>query len=275
MLNSMTGFGSRQAEIPAFGKINIELRSTNHKFLDLALHLPEGFLSLEEKIKKRIEARVKRGRITCVINITSPQTSAVFVNEHLLKDYINALNKIKEKFNINGQLQLDTIVRLPNVLSVAESRVSQERIWPRLNLLVKQALDSLVRARQKEGRALEGYLKQGGLVLGRKLDSISSRAKKVINKKCCELSLAEERSSFLKETDITEELQRLAFHVRNFKSKLSRRGPLGKELDFIAQEMQRETNTIGAKSFDAMISGLCVELKSQIEKIREQVQNVE
>ncbi len=275
MLNSMTGFGSRQAEIPAFGKINIELRSTNHKFLDLALHLPEGFLSLEDKIKKGIEARVKRGRITCVINITSPQTSAVFVNEHLLKDYINALNKIKEKFNINGQLQLDTIVRLPNVLSVAESRVSQERIWPRLNLLVSQALDSLVKARQKEGRALEGYLKQGVLVLGRKLDSIRTRAKKVINKKCCKLSLAEERSSFLKETDITEELQRLAFHVRNFKSKLLRRGPLGKELDFIAQEMQRETNTIGAKSFDAMISGLCVELKSQIEKIREQVQNVE
>jgi len=275
MLNSMTGFGGRQATLPPFGKVSVELRSSNHKFLDVVLHLPAGFLSLEEKIKKKVETRIKRGRVTCVINIVDQGAPAVFINEPLLKNYLATLKKIKQKLKINSSLQLDTLIHLPGVLSVADSGIPKERIWPQLNLLVHQALDSLVRMRQKEGRALEGYLKDHAQALNHNLDSIRRRAKKAIDQKCRGLNSDEERASFLKETDITEELQRLVFHIHNFKNKLSQRGPLGKELDFIAQEMQREANTIGAKSFDAMISGCVVQLKSQIEKIREQVQNIE
>jgi len=275
MLNSMTGFGSRQAAIPLFGKVSVELRSSNHKFLDLVLHLPAGFLSLEDKIKKEVEARVKRGRVTCVVNIMDLGAPAVSINEPLLKNYLATLKKLKQRFKINSDLELDTLIHLPGVLSVAEGGIPKERIWPQLNLLVHQALDGLVRMRKKEGRALEGYLKNYAQALSRNLNSITRRAKKAIDQKCRELNSDEERTSFLKETDITEELQRLTYHIHNFKNKLSQRGPLGKELDFIAQEMQREANTIGAKSFDAMISGCVVQLKSQIEKIREQVQNIE
>lgn len=275
MLNSMTGFGSRQVKILPFGKVGVELRSANHKFLDMVFHLPEGFLSLEDRIKKEIEVKIKRGRVTCVINIIGQEAPTLFINERLLKNYIGALKKIKNRFSLKDELRLDTLIHLPGVLSLAESRIPKERIWPRLNLVVNQALEDLVKMRQKEGRALGVYLKSRAQALNHNLALIKSRSRKLIKDKCAKIKTDEERTSFLKETDISEELQRLAFHIRNFKNKLSKPGPIGKELDFIAQEMQREANTMGAKSCNAAISGRVVQMKSQIEKIREQVQNIE
>jgi len=129
--------------------------------------------------------------------------------------------------------------------------------------------------RQKEGRATYVYLKNRLEALKADLGIINSRFKKIVPHKLAKIASDEERASFLKVADISEELERLAFHIKNFWHKLSQLGPLGKELDFIAQEMQREANTVGAKSFDKIVSAKVVQLKSQIEKIREQVQNIE
>jgi len=275
MIKSMTGFGSKAREIPAFGKISVELRSSNHKFLETVFHLPEGFLSLEDRIKKEIEARVKRGRITCVINIIGGKTSNVFINRPLLKNYILALKKIQGQFHIQDEASLDTLIHLPGVLSLAESAIPKEKIWPRLERLVNLALDDLVKMRSKEGQALYRYLKNRAGAIKSQLDTVKIRFKKVIKAKSAEINTDEERSSFLKNTDISEEVERLTFHLRNFIYKLSKDGSIGKELDFIAQEMQREANTMGAKSCDAFISTWVVQIKSQVEKIREQLQNIE
>lgn len=275
MLNSMTGFGSRQAKISPFGKVSVELRSSNHKFLDMVFHLPEGFLSLEDRIKKEIEAKIKRGRLTCVVNIMREEAPSVFINKPLLKNYITELKNIKKHFDLKDGVGLDTLIHLPGILSLAESRIPKERIWPRLNLLVNQVLDDLVGMRQKEGRALYTYLKRRAQALSNNLGIIERKSRKITMDKCAQIKIDEERASFLKQVDITEELERLTFHIRNFKNKLAKRGPIGKELDFIAQEMQREANTMGAKSCSAAISARAVQLKSQIEKIREQVQNIE
>ncbi len=275
MLNSMTGFGSRQAKIWPFGKVGVELRSANHKFLDTVFHLPEGFLSLEDRIKKAVETKIKRGRVTCVMSLVGQESPTVFINERLVNGYLVALKKVKRRFGLKDDLRLDTLIHLPGILSLAESRTPKERIWPRLNLLVNQALDDLVKMRQKEGQALGGYLKIRAQTLDNNLSAVKSRSRKLIKAKCARIKTDEERSSFLKTTDITEEVERLAFHIRNFRNKLSKPGPIGKELDFIAQEMQREANTMAAKSCHAAISGRVVQMKSQIEKIREQVQNIE
>jgi len=257
------------------GKICVELRSTNHKFLDMVFHFPEGFLSLEDKIKKNIEAKIKRGRVTCVVNITREEAPRVFINKPLLKNYISVLRNIKSQFKVQDEVRLDTLIHLPGIISLAESRVPKERIWPRLNLLVNQALDNLVKMRQKEGQALYIYLKSRAQALNNHLGIIKRKARKVARDKCSQIKSDEERVSFLKQIDISEEVERLVFHIRNFKNKLSKPGAIGKELDFIAQEMQREANTIGAKSCSAAISARVVQMKSQIEKIREQVQNIE
>lgn len=272
---SMTGFGSAEKEITPFGKVSAELRSTNHKFLDTVFHLPNGFLALEDKLKKEIEARLKRGRVTCVINIIPGQSGGVFINKPLLKNYLGTIKNIRDEFGLKDEVQLDTLIHLPGILSLAESKVPKERIWPGLKILVSQALEDLVKMREKEGRALGGYLKNYTRAISHNLKAIRAIFKKVIKDKIKPLKTDEERLSFLKEADIAEEAERLGFHIRNFQNKLAKNSPIGKELDFICQEMQREANTIGAKSVSASISTRVVQIKSLIEKLREQVQNIE
>jgi len=275
MLNSMTGFGSREAEILPYGKICVELRSTNHKFLETVFHLPEGFLSLEDKLKKAIETRIKRGRVVCAIHIIGGQPPGVFINKHLLKGYISALKNIKDQFQIKDEVSIDTLVHLPGVLSLTGSQISKSPIWPRLKILFNQALDDLARARQKEGQAICTHLSNRAQNLKSALSIINARFKKAVQHKVTQMRTDEERANFLKDSDITEEIERLAFHIGNFQSRISKSGPIGKELDFITQEMQREANTMAAKSCEAVISARVVQVKSQIEKIREQLQNIE
>ncbi len=257
------------------GKICIELRSINHKFLETVFHLPEGFLALEDKLKKEIEAKIKRGRVTCVVTVMGGKAGGVSINKALLKSYILRLKNIKAQFKIQDEVSINTRIHLPGVLSLGENRTPKFNVWPRLKILINACLDSLVKMRRKEGRALHGYLKYRAGALKTNLDIIKIRFKKAIREKLAGIKTDEERAGFLKDTDITEEIERLAFHIRNFKSKLSKSGPIGKELDFIAQEMQRETNTMAAKTFDVFISARVLQIKSQVEKIREQVQNIE
>lgn len=275
MIQSMTGFANKEAEVAPFGKICVELKSSNHKFLEVAFHLPEGFLSLEEKIKKEIESKIKRGRIACAINIISRKTASVFINKPLLENYINSLGKIKKQFRLQDEVSINTLIHLPGVLALEEDRILKSDGWQSLKILIRQAVDELLKARQKEGRALYGYLKNRAEALKANLALIKMRFKKSIKNKLDLIKLEEERSAFLKDADIAEEIERLTYHIRNFKNKLSKTGPVGKELDFIAQEMQREANTLAAKSFDVVIASRVVQMKSQIEKIREQVQNIE
>jgi len=275
MIQSMTGFGSREAGVKALGKVCVELRSSNHKFLEVVFHLPEGALFLEDRIKKEIEAKVKRGRVICAINIIESKASPVFINKALLKQYISELKNIKGQFRIKDELSINTLIHLPGVLSLEESRVFKEEIWPALKILVRRSLDGLIKSRQKEGRALFRFLKNRSEMLNAYIGIVKIKFKKAVKTKLSRIPLDEERAGFLKDTDVTEEIERLGFHIRNFKNKLSKDGPIGKELDFIAQEMQREANTLAAKSFDASISARVVQIKSQIEKIREQVQNIE
>lgn len=275
MAKSMTGFGAKEVKATPFGSIHVELRSTNHKFLEIVFHLPEGFLSLEDRLRKEIEKRLMRGRITCVVHIARAASPSVSVNQGLLKCYLSAFRGIQRQFRIPDGLRLDTLVHLPGVLCLEEKKASPERLWTVLCAIVKDALEELEAMRFKEGQALARHVRVEALALEKDLAAIRSRFKKVIAEKALTCVSEEERSSFLRDTDITEEMERLAFHLRNFKQKLSREGPLGKELDFIAQEMQRESNTIGAKSCDALISSRVVQAKSQVEKIREQLQNIE
>lgn len=275
MLKSMTGFGSSSKNIAGLGKASAELRSANHKFLEIILHLPEGFLSLEDRVRQAIETKIRRGRLICIVTLTNGKQSSVFINKNLVKGYMNSVGSLKKQLHIKEELGLNDLLRLPGVLSLVEQRLSAERIWPQLKPLIKAAVENLVSARQKEGRALYIYLKNRAQVLKTSVALVSARFKKAIKDKLTKIQSNEERASFLKETDISEELQRLIFHIRNFKNKIAKSAAVGKELDFIAQEMQREANTIAAKSFDASISNRVIQIKSQIEKIREQAQNVE
>jgi uncharacterized protein (TIGR00255 family) len=275
MIKSMTGFAARDVKLAPWGRIHVELRSTNHKFLETVVHLPEGFLFLEESIKKIIESKVKRGRITCVVALIGERPSEFYINAPLMKSYMEKLSSIKKQYRINNGLTLDTLLHLPGVLSVAPKPIFMQSIWPQLKPVVIQTVETLARARQKEGLAMQAFLKKQARGLTAELQEIGSRFKKAIAHKLATMAGDEEKASFLKDTDITEEIDRLSFHIENFIKRLTYNGPIGKELDFITQEMQREANTAGAKTSDAAISIAVVRMKSQIEKMREQLQNIE
>jgi uncharacterized protein (TIGR00255 family) len=275
IINSMTGFGCQETEVDSIGRISVELRCTNHKFLETVFHLPEGLLSLEDKLKKEIEGSLRRGRVYCAVNIKGQLAQGIFVNRKLLKNYLREFNSIKREFKIKDGLTLDALIRLPGILSLKEDKPIGAHIWEKLQPVLAQALKYLLIARQKEGRALAGVLKKRSLRLKQDLTFIKQRFTVAVKNKLKNISTEEERTAFLKDADVAEETDRLHFHINNFQHKLTQGGAVGKELDFITQEMQREANTLAAKSFDLVISGRAVEMKSQIEKIREQVQNIE
>jgi uncharacterized protein (TIGR00255 family) len=275
IINSMTGFGNYEAEVNSIGRISVELRCTNHKFSETVFHLPEGLLSLEDKLKKEIEDKIKRGRIYCAINIKGQLTQGIFVNRKLLKNYLHELNSVKKEFKINDGLTLDSLIRLPGILSLKEDKPVGVHIWERLKPVFLQALTNLLIARQKEGKALAGLLNKRSVLLKKDLIFIKRRFVVAVKNRLKKIQAEDERLSFLKGADVAEETDRLYFHINNLQQKIIQGGAVGKELDFITQEMQREANTLAAKSFDLIISGRAVEMKSQIEKIREQVQNIE
>jgi len=275
MLKSMTGFGSSEAHIASLGKVCVELRSSNHKFLETVFHLPDGFLALEGNLKKEVESKVKRGRVTCALNFTAHRLSSVSVNQPLLNEYVGVLKGLSKRYGFKDDIGVSTLMHLPGVLDVEERDIPRAGIWQRLKAIVALAVEDLDKTRQKEGRALYQLLKSRAEALQSGLAAVKKRFRKAVKYRLGQMKADDERNGFLKESDITEEIDRLAFHVRNFKSKLSKSGPIGKELDFIAQEMQREINTLAAKSADISVSAKAVAIRSQVEKIREQVQNVE
>lgn len=274
-IESMTGFGAGELSVPYWGKISCELRSTNHKFLEIILHLPDGYLSLEERVKNEIESRLKRGRVVCVITVLGSITSEVNVNEGLLKGYVKAIRRISKQLGLKDDVGIETLINLPGVLSAEEEKITPKNLWTPLKKVVNAALDDLHAMRAKEGARLVSHLSSLSEELAVDLRFVEDRFKKSVGERIPLLKTDVEKTVFLKEVDITEETERLGFHIGNFREKLRGSGPVGKELDFICQEMQREANTSGAKSSDTKISGKVVQMKSTIEKLREQVQNIE
>lgn len=275
MIQSMTGFGASEREVKGLGKLSVELRCSNHKFLETVFHMPDGLLALEDKLKKSIESRIKRGRITCVVTLSSAKSVNVAINKGVVRHYVLMLRKLKNEHGLKDEASINTLVHLPGVLAVQENGFSKTKVGLALKPLLKKALDNLVKTRQKEGSALYTFLLRRARFIQECIIRTQASFKKDLALKLQGLENDELRSSFLKESDISEEIERLTFHIRNFKAKILKSGPVGKELDFIAQEMQREANTLGAKACDVKISAAALQIKSQIEKIREQVQNVE
>ena len=272
---SMTGFGTATGSLARFGTASVDLRSSNHKYLEIVLHLPNGFMVLEDYLKKEVEKIISRGRITLVVNVGINPFQKVSVNKGLFKDYYRSIKDVQNEFHINGEIGIANLLNLQGVLSLCEDKADARKYLPELKKIFQPALDGLLKSRKKEGQALRVYLKNHGRKLKEGLVAVTKRFNHVVAEKVKVLKTEDEKSCFLKNSDIGEELERLEYHIRNFIHKLDTGGILGKELDFIAQEMQRETNTIGAKSCDAVVSGHVIQLKSEVERIREQVQNVE
>jgi uncharacterized protein (TIGR00255 family) len=291
-IQSMTGYG-RASRRTASGNITVEFRSTNHRYLEVDQRLPNGLTAIQGRLTELIQKRLRRGRVEALVFVQALQADRrrVVFDEPLLARYYEALVSLKGRFGLKGPVTLDQLLALPQAVTVAEERLPTEQLWEPIRQTAEAALEALVRTRKREGARLVADLRRQIAMVESHARKITTRLPKALvqqrqqlRKRLRELlgvsntrSVAqlEEVVALVRDADIHEELVRLDSHLAHMRQTLSGQQLVGKQLDFIAQELMRETNTIGAKVNDPQAARHVVEIKGCIEKIREQVQNLE
>lgn len=274
MIKGMTGFG-----ISSFSykgrKYVVNIKSVNHKFLDFVINLPDGIFSLDAKIKKTLSRSLNRGRVMFQLVSLEPCPQEPVLNKKVLTKYFNLIRDIRRSLKIKQEISLHDLIGLPEVIYFKKSSdCLQKQFHSVLNKNISKALNSLTAMRRQEGKLIGADLLKRFNKISQKLMLIKKRLMSIIKEQKTKLG-NDELKDFLKNYNIEEEVVRLGFHVQTFKNTIRQSGPLGKILDFIAQEMQREVNTLSAKIRDSVIAYHSVLIKDEIEKVREQLQNVE
>jgi uncharacterized protein (TIGR00255 family) len=302
---SMTGYAQARTQAPGGAAqgwvLRVSVKSVNHRFLDLKLQLPEGFDVYEARVRRVIRERIVRGHVHLIVNFEAQSAAGVQLNQPLVEAYLQAAEDLRQKTRAATGMDVVGLLRLPGVIrgagpALPEDEDEREKLWQVLDGCLQEALTTLDGMRRAEGAHLVENLRQ-------RLDTIAEHCNKVrslaevlrpafarrLDLRLKELlggtgidpgRLAQEAALLAERSDISEELERLQSHLRQFAALLDGAGEVGKKLDFLLQEMQREANTMlsktpGVESEALAITGLALEIKSEIEKLREQVQNIE
>ncbi len=292
-MKSMTGYGRGECSRDGF-KVTVELSSVNRKSGEITLNLPRDLEPLEAQVRDEINKRIARGRLNVRVTLHAGTDAGAVaqVNTDLARAYAAELSKLATELNLSGGVRLSDVLRAPGVLEAGEDAADAESFWPVVQAALLQALDALVKMREREGEHLAADLAARIELIRAAAGRISTqapqvqvqfRARLVERIKAAGLEgVAADDERMLKEvvifadrSDITEELTRLQSHFKQFADCLKAKEPVGRTLDFLSQEMNREINTIGSKAQDAVISREVVTVKAELERFREQVQNVE
>jgi uncharacterized protein (TIGR00255 family) len=293
MLTSMTGFGRGEAQ-STDRKFLVELKSLNHRYMDVNVKMPKMFTYLEESIRQTIKEHVKRGRVEVFIsyeNIGDTEVKVV-ADIPLAKQYFNALREIKDNLTAQDDITVSLISRYPDVIRVEKKELDEDATWTALSEALNNALVKLTEMRNVEGEQLKEDLLKRLTILGDYIKDIEERSPQIIleyrqrlNERIKELldegyNIEESRilmevALFADKCSITEEIVRFGSHIKQFTKTMEENDSIGRKLDFLIQEMNREVNTIGSKANDLTTTNIVVNLKSELEKMREQVQNIE
>lgn len=291
MLRSMTGFGRAEEEIGGF-EINIQVKAVNHRYCDITVKMPRCYNFLEERIRQTAAQSISRGKVEILISMTQLDTDdrTVRLNAGLAQSYIHALSELKQ-YGAAGDVSVSTLAVLPDLLQVEYKEIDEEQMFSLVSSVLKEALDDFIAMRAAEGSRLEQSLHTHLASLLKEVDAIEERSplcveayrekllqrlNEVLESTAIDESrIVTEAAIFADKIAVDEETVRLKSHIAAFQTAMQTEGPIGKKLDFIVQEMNREANTIGSKANDITVAQHVVELKSTIEKIREQIQNIE
>jgi uncharacterized protein (TIGR00255 family) len=291
MIKSMTGFGQGSAEGDNF-KVRVDIRSVNNRFLDIHTRLPQELSSLELTIKKQAQAALHRGRVDLTVIVEQMKQATFEINRPLVAGYLTALSDLKQEFGIEGDVSLELIAKLPGAMQVSQDTGSlDEALVSAVVAAVSQALVTLTEMRLIEGQELAAELNSRLDAIESQLPSIETEAARlpmIYREKLArrlqdlaaagqvdEARLAQESVMIADRSDISEEITRLKSHITQMRDIVRSDEEVGKRLDFILQEMNREANTILSKSNDISISDAAIVIKTEVEKMREQGQNVE
>lgn len=292
MIKSMTGFG-RFEIADGTRKCTVEIKSVNHRYLDLAIKMPKKLNFFESAIRNVLKEYIQRGKVDVFISYEElkEQNVTIKYNSDVAAEYLKYLKAMAEEFGLDNDIRVSTLSRYPEVFSMEDVDIDEEEIWHLLEKTLREAAKNFVDTRIKEGETLkadmvsklDGMLKHVDFITERSPIIIEEYKKRLEEKvkelledsKVDENRLLMEVTIFADKSCVDEELVRLRSHIETTKETLISGGSVGRKLDFIAQEMNREANTTLSKSNDLEISNVAIELKTEIEKIREQIQNIE
>ena len=293
-MRSMTGYGRGTATFEG-RQIAVELSSVNRKQAEISLSLPRALAELEPRMRDEINAHISRGRLTVAVGLHAKNGAKAgkggAINVAAAKDYRDQLEALRKSLKLAGEITLDQVLRGPGVLDSENVEIETETAWPALKKALKSALEQFVKMRKQEGETLAEDLRKRVLAIQKNVKTIGVLAPKVMEhhrgtlleraaKAGLEIEASDERLLkeivfFADRSDISEELTRLRSHLDQFFAQLGKDEPVGRTLDFLLQELFRETNTIGNKANFLAISQIIVGMKTELEKLREQVQNIE
>lgn len=292
MIRSMTGYGRAQQTIEGMS-ISVEMKSVNHRYFEFYAKVPRTYGFLEEKLKSHIQSTVSRGKVECYVYIEALEAEdcTVKVNHTLAKGYIDALKELSERYSIPDDITVTSIARYNDIFSIHKAEADEEKIWNCVKTVTDEALASFVAMREKEGQKLkEDVLSRCDLII-KDVEFIEARSPQTVaeyNAKLIERMktvledvhvdeqrLLTEAAIYADKVAVAEETVRLRSHVAQLHDFMESNAAIGRKLDFLIQEFNREANTIGSKAQDVEIAKRVINIKSEIEKIREQIQNIE
>ncbi len=291
MIRSMTGFGQGSAEGQDF-KVRADVRTVNNRFLDIHLRIPQEISSLEIPLKKQVQAALGRGRVDLTVAVEQMRRAEFVLNRPLVSGYLTALADLKSEFGLDGTPSLELVAKLPGAVQVSQDSSNlNDSLIAGVSTAVGRALTSLAEMRLAEGRQLAAELGARLNAIAEQLPCIESEASKLpavyrerLSRRMQEIQgglqldegrIAQEAVMLADRSDISEEIARLKSHIIQLREVMNGESEVGKRLDFILQEMNREANTILSKSNDLAIADAAIVIKTEVEKLREQVQNVE
>ena len=292
MIKSMTGFG-RAEYADANRKFTVEIKSVNHRYLDMAIKMPKKLNFFEAAIRNELKNSIQRGKVDVFITYEdyTENNAVIKYNKDVAEEYLKYLKQMSEEFELDLDVRVSTLSRYPEVFSMEEVDVDEEEIWAGLKAAIQGAADKFVDARIKEGENLKNdlimklddmlthvaYIKERAPeIIAEYKKGLEDKVKELLGDvKVDEGRLLTEVTIFADKVCIDEEIVRLTSHIETTKKALMEGGSIGRKLDFIAQEMNREANTILSKANDLATSNHAIELKTEIEKVREQIQNIE
>ncbi len=292
MIKSMTGFGRGNAVLNG-RDITVEIKAVNHRYYELTCKLPRSMNYCEERLKTLLNGRITRGKTELSVQIQSvgEVSEQIAVNKDIVRQYIEALRGIKDELGLLDDLTLSNVMRIPDAFTVVKAETDEEQLWEDLKTVTETALTNFVKMRENEGNRMKADLLQRLSTIEKWVDIIDERSPKIVEdyrkrlydrmtevlqgKEIDESRILLEAGIFADKTAVSEETVRLRSHIAQFREMLESGEPVGRKLDFLVQEMNRETNTIGSKVQDIEVTKIVVDQKSEIEKIREQIQNIE
>ncbi len=292
MIKSMTGYGRCQQTIDG-RDILVEIKSVNHRFFEFSARVPRVYGYLESQLKSYLQGKISRGKVDVGVTILTLEgiDANVEINHALVQSYVNALRSVKDEFDLTDDLSLSAISQFADIFTVRKNVEDEQVIWDSVRTVLDEALANFVRMREVEGEQMKADILSRLATIEERVAFVEERSPQTVEEyrnrlyakmqevlkdsKIEEQRILTEAAIYSEKIAVDEETVRLRSHIKQFESILQSEEPIGRKLDFLVQELNREANTIGSKAQDIEIARIVVDIKSEIEKIREQIQNIE